>query len=253
MTSEIEVDLEALGSLSAEALVAWAFRTYGRRAAIGTGLQPSGSVLVAMAAAARDAEGLPIRVFTVDTLRLFPETHETIRALEKRFGLEIERVVPGPERIERMVRRHGELLFFDSKAKQEYCCRIRKVEPNERMLRELDCWITGLRRDQSEGRRGTPKAEWVKQDGRKILKLAPLADWDEKRVRAYLKEHDVPYHPLFDRGYRSVGCVICTTPVLPGEDPRAGRWRWQNAVFDETAKECGIHLGGATSEGGEGA
>lgn len=228
-----------LETAPAEEVLRWALETHRERAAIVTSFQLTGTVMIDLASRL----GLPFRVATIDTLRLHAETYDFIRLVERRYGLRVERFEPDAERVRRMVDQHGEFLFFDSKEKQEYCCRVRKVEPNERILATLDVWITGLRRDQSSFRAANVrKAETIESDGRAILKVAPLADWTEADLRAYAKEHDVPVHPLHDRGYVSIGCVICTTPVRPGEDPRAGRWRWQNALAADAKKECGIHL-----------
>ena len=238
-----EVDLERLDRMDAPELVRWAFETYGDRAAIGTSLQLSGAVLVDMAA----STGLPFRVFTVDTLRLHPETYAAMDALERRYAIRLERYAPDPAKISRMVRDHGEYLFFDSRAKQEYCCQLRKVEPHARALQTLDVWLTGLRRDQSADRAQTRRAAWLEQDGRKILKLAPLAHWTQEQVRHYVEENNVPYNALYDQGYESIGCVICTTPIRAGEDLRAGRWRWYNILEEASKKECGIHVQGSGS------
>jgi phosphoadenylyl-sulfate reductase (thioredoxin) len=199
-------------------------------------------VLIDLAARRRERTGKMARVFFADTLRLFPETYAFLEEVERHYGFRIERLVPDPLRLARMIAQHGEDLFFHTKAKQEYCCKIRKVEPVERLLGTLACWISGTRRDQSPARAATPKAEWIEWEGRRILKVSPLADWTEKETRDYLQAHGVPIHPLLDRGYPSLGCVVCTTPTLPGEAKRAGRWRWWNARAGEDAKECGIHL-----------
>ena len=232
--------LDRLEAMAPEELLTWAGAQYPGRAGIVTSFQDTGTVMIDMAQ--RSAPG--VRVLTVDTLRLHPETYALIDAIEKRYDMTIERFQPDPERLQRMVRQHGEFLFFDSKPKQEFCCKIRKVEPNERALSTLDVWVTGLRRDQSEGRKSTRRAAWIDRNGRPILKLAPLADWTEAQVRAYMKEHDLPYNALYDMGYTSIGCVICSTPTLPHEDKRAGRWRWFNHTGDDD-KECGIHIGGS--------
>lgn len=231
-----DLNLAQLELMSAAELVHWTFATYGARAAIGTSLQLTGTVLIDLA----HRSGVPFRVFLIDTLRLHAESYELIEKCESRYGITIERHRPDPDRLAKMLRQHGEYLFFDTKAKQEYCCQIRKVEPNEIAVATLDTWITGLRRDQSSARATTPKASWTTRNGREILRLAPLADWTETQVKNYVREHNLPYHPLFDRGYDSIGCVICTTPLMPGEPKRAGRWRWFNS--SESDKECGIHL-----------
>lgn len=231
--------LARLDAMGAEALVAWALEAHGNRAAIGTSFQLSGSVLIHMA----HRTGRPFRVYTVDTHRLHAETYAFLEEMERRYGLKVERYVPDESRVRSMVERHGEYLFFDSPEKQAYCCRVRKVEPNEKALATLDVWITGLRRDQSAYRAGTVhKTELLERGGRQILKLAPLADWTLERLQGYARENGVPVHPLHAKGYVSIGCVICTTPVLPGEPPRAGRWRWQNAAAGDLKKECGLHL-----------
>ncbi|HOE65300.1 MAG TPA: phosphoadenylyl-sulfate reductase [Candidatus Hydrogenedentes bacterium] len=233
--------LDGLNALEPEALLQWAVATHGARAALLTSFQNTGCVMIDMAK--RAAPGL--RVATVDTLRLHPETYALMERIEQRYGIRIERFKPEPECLERMIAHHGEFLFFDSQEKQELCCHIRKVEPNERALDTVDVWITGLRRDQSDARKYAPKASRVDHKGRSIVKLAPLIDWSEDQVRAYLAENDAPYNPLYDQGYASIGCVICSTPIKPWEHKRAGRWRWFNHMGDDHKKECGIHTQGS--------
>lgn len=230
--------LYRLNAMPAEELIAWAIENFGDRAAIGTSFQLTGSVIIDLAAKRLKS----FRVFTVDTLRLHPETYAAINDFEARYNLTIELFQPDHDKLERMLSRFGEYLFFMDKAKQEYCCDIRKVEPNERALETLDVWITGLRKDQSERRAEVRRAEIIEKKGRKILKLAPLADWTVEEVRRYIIEHHLPYNTLFDKGYDSIGCIICSTPLLPGEPPRGGRWRWFNALDAEHKKECGIHV-----------
>jgi phosphoadenylyl-sulfate reductase (thioredoxin) len=234
------VNLDEIRKLDAEEMLAWAHATYGDRAGIVTSFQNSGCVMIDMAS--RVAPGL--RVLTVDTLRLHDETYNLMREIEARYGVQVERFQPDPDRVRQMMQRHGEYLFFDSKPKQEYCCQIRKVEPHRRALESLDVWITGLRRDQSNFRKETARAGFVEEDGRVLLKLSPLADWTEERVAHYIEEGQLPYNKLYDQGYTSIGCVICTTPTKPWEDKRAGRWRWFNHLEDDD-KECGIHIGGS--------
>jgi phosphoadenosine phosphosulfate reductase len=238
-TSEQQLYEELKDKTPAE-LFRWALDTHGHRAGIITSFQDTGCVMIDIMSKA--APGM--RVITVDTLRLPEETYDLMRRIEQRYGLEIERFSADPERLARMVRQHGEFLFFDSKDKQEYCCKIRKVEPNDRALETLDVWFTGVRRDQSEFRMDTPRLQLVNRGGRKILKISPLADWDKGMIDAYAEEHDVPMNALYGMGYTSIGCVICTTPTLPHENVRAGRWRWFN-YLDKDDKECGIHVGGS--------
>jgi phosphoadenylyl-sulfate reductase (thioredoxin) len=215
------------------------------RTALGTSGQITGTAIIAGAVEHR----IPLRVFTIDTLRLFPETIEYLKELEKFFGITIERFTPDPKEVERMVGQHGEYLFFDSKTKQEYCCEIRKVRPNRRALETVDIWVSGLRRDQSEERGRVEKVSIVdveRPDGekRKIIKIVPLFSWSEEKVRAYLAERGIPIHPLLEKVdgdwfYDSLGCIICTTPRARWEPPRAGRWRWFHDK--DQSKECGIH------------
>lgn len=241
VAGDLAGQLEALESKGPEELLAWACTQHGCRAALITSFQRTGCVMIDMAHRVAPA----LRVATVDTLRLHPETYALIDEIEARYGIRIERFTPDPERLERMVRHHGEYLFFDSRGKQEFCCQVRKVEPNQRALDTVDVWITGLRRDQSEFRKKTPRASVIEKDGRPIIKLCPLIDWSEDDVLAYIREHHVPDNPLYDQGYPSIGCVICSTPIRPGEDKRAGRWRWFNHMGDEHKKECGIHSQGS--------
>lgn len=236
-----QTNLAELDALSPQELLRWAVEHYGQRAGLVTSFQLTGCVMIDMAQ--RTSPGL--RIITVDTLRLFPETYQLIDRIEQRYGITVERFTPDPDQLAKMLQQHGEYLFFDSKAKQEYCCQIRKVEPNERVLETLDVWISGLRRDQSESRRATPRVSVVRRGGSELLKLCPLADWTEGDVRAYIRDHDVPYNPLYDNGYESIGCVICSTPALPWEDKRAGRWRWFNQFAATHPKECGIHTHGS--------
>ncbi len=227
----------------AQELIGEIFRRFGNRAAIGTSGQLTGSAMIDLAVKA----GVKPRVFTIDTLRLFPETYELFDAVEKKYRIKVEKIGPDPQKLKKMIAENGEFLFFDSKEKQEFCCNLRKVEPNERALDTLDVWLTGLRIDQSASRaKSAKKCEIVLhgKDKRPVLKVAPLIDWTEKQLRDYMAANGVPMHKLLNWNqdgwyYESLGCVICTTPVGPGEPRRAGRWRWFKDADDD--KECGIH------------
>jgi phosphoadenosine phosphosulfate reductase len=220
------------------------FTRFGGRAAIGTSGQLTGVVMIDMAV----RSGVKPRIFTIDTLRLFKETYELFDEIEKKYQLKVEKIQPDPVKIAAMVKEHGEYLFFDSKKKQELCCHLRKVEPNERVLSTLDVWLTGLRSDQSETRAKTLRFEIIRHGAEKrpILKVAPLVDWTEERLRKYCETNQVPVHKLLNWNqdgwyYESLGCIICTTPIGPDEPRRAGRWRWFNATGEGDDKECGIH------------
>ena len=236
--------LEELNAMEPEELLKWALVNFGDRAGIITSFQDTGCVMIDMASKVAP----DLRVLTIDTLRLHHETYALMEEIERRYDIDIERFEPDLERLRRMVAQHGEFLFFDSKAKQEHCCQIRKVEPNIRALQTVDIWITGLRQDHSESRGDTPKAQFVENEWSTVIKLAPLVDWNADRIRAYSDEHNVPYNKLYDQGYTSIGCTTCSTPTLPHEDIRAGRWRWFNAMDPESSKECGIHA----NTGGDG-
>ena len=219
------------------------FKRFEGRAAIVTSGQLSGMVLIHLAA----ENQLPFRVCTLDTLRLFPETYAFLEKVESRYGIQIEQIQPDPQEVQEMVSEHGEYLFFDSKAKQEYCCNIRKVRPMQRLLESLEVWITGLRRDQSEARKQLRKAEIISSTTHPVLKVNPLLHWTAEEVWQFVRNNDIPVNPLLEADadghyYESLGCIVCTTPIKPGEPKRAGRWRWQNAApTTEDAKECGLH------------
>ena len=142
---------------------------------------------------------------------------------------------PEAQNVEEMVLSKGINLFYNSIEDRKTCCNIRKIEPLKRAFAGLDVWICGLRRDQSVTRSEMQPIEWDENNG--LIKLNPLIDWTEEKVRAYIKAHNIPYNPLHDRGFPSIGCQPCTRAVLPGEDLRAGRWWWENP----DTKECGLH------------
>lgn len=213
-----------------EKILEWAWKEFGNRAAIGTSFQGAGLVIIDLSR----RHGLPLPVFTLDTGLLFPETLELKKRLEDFFQLRIEALEPELT-VERQAAEHGPELW---KSRPDDCCWMRKVVPLQKKLSSLDVWITGLRRDQSDTRQGIDILEIYEFDpvlNRSILKLNPLARWKREQVWDYVKQNKIPYNPLFDRGYRSIGCVPCTRPVGEGEDDRAGRW----TGFQKT--ECGIH------------
>ena len=219
------------------------FKRFKERAAIVTSGQLSGMVLIHLAV----ENQLPFRVCTLDTLRLFPETYAFLEKVESRYGIQIEQIQPDPQEVQQMVTEHGEYLFFDSRAKQEYCCNIRKVRPMQQLLETLDVWITGLRRDQSDARQQLRKAEIISATTHPVLKVNPLLQWTTDDIWQFVRDNDIPVNPLLKADvdghyYESLGCIICTTPIKPGEPKRAGRWRWQNAApTAENDKECGLH------------
>jgi phosphoadenosine phosphosulfate reductase len=179
---------------------------------------------------------LPIAVFTIDTGRLHEETLALIPAARAALGVEIEVFHPQPDAVATYVRDHGMNAFYENLELRKACCRIRKVEPLERALKGKRAWITGQRRDQATTRTALPDRE--RDAARDMEKFNPLADWSWEEVLAYAKAFDVPLNPLHARGYVSIGCDPCTRAVRPGEDPRAGRWWWEQS----DSKECGLHV-----------
>ncbi len=177
------------------------------------------------------------RVFTLDTGRLPEETYELMEAVRDLWGVEIESYFPDAAAVEAMVRAKGPNLFYDSLDQRLECCAVRKVEPLRRALATVDGWVTGLRRDQTATRAATAKIS-IDYDHGGIWKVAPLADWTEARVWAHIRERELPYNRLHDQGYPSIGCAPCTRAIAPGEDPRAGRWWWEQSGH----RECGIHV-----------
>jgi phosphoadenosine phosphosulfate reductase len=216
-----------------EALLAWGIERFAPGIAISTSFQIDSVVLIDMAYAI-DPE---IPVFSVDTGRLPAETLELADALRARYpGLRLELVSPRAEEVEAMTDKHGVDLFHTSVDLRLLCCNIRKVRPLTKHLHSLDAWITGLRRDQWASRTNIRKIE-IDHDHGAIVKLNPLAEWTEEEVWDYVREREVPYHSLYDRGYTSIGCAPCTRAIGAGEQSRAGRWWWET----NAPKECGIH------------
>jgi len=177
------------------------------------------------------------RVFTLDTGRVPQQTYDLMDRVRDRYDTPVEVVFPRAEDVEAMVRVEGLNLFYESIEKRQRCCRIRKVEPLSRYLAGLDAWISGLRRDQNITRTETPKIEIDESHGG-IVKLNPIADWSDEQVIEYVREHNIPVNRLHGEGYPSVGCAPCSRAIAPGDDPRSGRWWWENP---ET-RECGIHV-----------
>jgi len=222
------------------------FQQFGTKAAIGTSFQKTG--LVAVDIASRVADNF--RVFTIDTGRLFPETYQYTKQIEELYSdklhnNKIDIYKPNARIVEAMVKRHGEYLFFDNPAKRELCCKNRKVLPNNEALKTVDVWVTGLRADQSEYRGKLQNVQVISVDGRQIIKVAPLFYWTEADIDVYIEERNLPVYPLYAEGYKTVGCIICSTPVRPGESDRAGRWRWEKQLKD-FPKECGLHYQNGT-------
>ena len=184
-------------------------------------------------------EQLPIEIFVLDTGRLHGDTLGLIGRLERRYGLAVRVYQPRAEAVSEYVARFGRDAFYGSVELRKQCCEIRKVEPLRRALTGKRAWITGMRRGQAVSRAEISLEETDSLHG--LKKFNPLADWSEAEVWAHIRRYDVPYNPLYEQGYRSIGCAPCTRPVVPGEDARAGRWWWETQR-GTGASECGIHF-----------
>jgi phosphoadenosine phosphosulfate reductase len=210
---------------SPERILSWA-ASLSPRVAFSTGFGAEGCVLVHLIASAR----LPVDVFTLDTGVLFPETYALWHQLQEKYGITIRAVRPR-QTIEEQAARVGPALW---ERDPDACCRLRKVEPLREALKNVDVWVTAIRRDQTPDRARAPVAE--RDDRSDLIKVNPLVRWTTKDVWRFLHVNGVPYNPLHDAGYPSIGCQPCTTPVAAGEDPRAGRWRGHQR------NECGLHV-----------
>jgi phosphoadenosine phosphosulfate reductase len=178
---------------------------------------------------------LPIAIGTLQTGMLHAETVALIGRIEARYALDVEVCEPAQESVVHFVRHHGERAMYDSIELRKGCCAIRKLEPLARMLQGRSAWITGMRREQSANRGAVP---FIETDDKGRSKFSPLADWSWADVWHHIAANDVPYNPLHDAFYPSIGCAPCTRAIAVGEDFRAGRWWWE----DEGAKECGLHV-----------
>jgi phosphoadenosine phosphosulfate reductase len=222
-----------LAAAPAEAVLAWAESRFGTAAAIASSFGVEDVVLIDLAA--RHAPRM--RVFTLDTGRLHPETYEVMEEVRRRYRVRIESWFPERAAVEELVREKGHFSFRLSVADRKECCAIRKVEPLRRALQGCAAWVTGLRREQSVTRTGVEVLEIDEAHGG-IAKLNPLAAWSEAQVWEYARERHLPTNALHGRGFPSIGCAPCTRAIAPGEDPRAGRWWWEAPE----QKECGLHL-----------
>jgi len=175
------------------------------------------------------------RTITLDTGRMFQETYDLIAQTNDHFNINIEIYFPDNKRVEEMVKEKGINLFYQSVENRKLCCGIRKNESLKRALQGMDAWICGLRKDQTVTRFYNKVVEWDEQYG--LLKVNPLINWTEKQVWYYIRENNIPYNVLHDKGFPSIGCRPCTRAVQPGEDSRSGRWWWETT--DD--KECGLH------------
>ena len=222
---------EVMSGEDPEAVLRWAYASFPKLAIVAS-MQAESSVLIDMAARMNGH----VHVITLDTGRLPQETHDMIDAMRDRYGVTIEVVAPDAGEVGELTREHGTNPFYRSVELRRLCCEVRKSRPLSRALSGFDAWVTGVRRQQAATRSETHVVTAdLEHPG--LAKIAPLAAWTKDQVWAYIKEHDVPHHALYDRGYTSIGCAPCTRATQPGEDERAGRWWWES----DAVKECGLH------------
>ena len=185
---------------------------------------------------------LPIKIFTLDTGRLFLETYSVWRSTNEKYNTHIKAYYPDSLLLENFVGEKGPNAFYESVENRKECCYIRKVVPLKRALKDNAVWITGLRAEHSADRHDMPQVEW--DESNNIIKYHPILHWTTEEVKQYINENDIPYNILHDKGFVSIGCAPCTRAIRPGEDFRAGRWWWE----DNSKKECGLHVHEAVSE-----
>ncbi len=220
-------------SQPAEAVLSWALSQFHPRLALSNSLQVEDMVVLDIAHKINPK----VRVFTLDTGRLHQETYDMMDRVRERYGIDLEVLFPDAAEVEAMVRAKGLNLFYNSVENRHECCGVRKVKPLQRKLAELDAWVTGLRRDQWASRTNIQKVEIDEPNGG-LVKLNPIADWGWEQLEKYVRENNVPKHALYSKSYASIGCMPCTRPTQPNENPRAGRWWWE----DDQKKECGLHV-----------
>ncbi len=231
LKAQIEEWNQSLGQKDPEEVLEFFLKHYGNKIAQATSLGAEDQVITDMLMnVSKEA-----RIFTLDTGRLFPETYTLIDETNKKYGVNIDIYFPDKDQVENMVKERGINLFYDSVENRKLCCGIRKVEPLKRAFKGMEAWICGLRKDQTVSRFFSQLVEWDKVNG--LVKINPLINWSEKDVWNYIRERNVPFNPLHERGYASIGCQPCTRAVKPGEDFKAGRWWWEG----QEQKECGLH------------
>lgn len=232
LTNETE-NADKMESKSAPEILKWGFEKFGDKMVLASSFGAEDVVLIDMMC---KIDRNLTRVFTLDTGRLNQETYDLIDKIRKRYNIIVDVYFPNASDVEKMVANKGMNLMYESMDNRKLCCNIRKIEPLKRALKQFDCWITGLRREQTITRNKILKIE-IDSLNNNIVKLNPLADWTNDEIWEYIHDNKVPYNELHDKGYPSIGCEPCTRAIKKGEDPRAGRWWWEN----DAHKECGLH------------
>lgn len=232
MENKVKSYNQELKNASPEEIIAFFCAEFTGRIAFATSLGAEDQVILKMIADTDPS----VHVFTLETGRLFQETYDLIDITSKKYGLTIHACFPDGVDVEEIVNSHGMNLFYESVEKRKLCCHIRKVEPLKRALQGMDAWFSGLRKEQSVTRKDLQITEL--DEANQKLKINPLLNWTNTQVWEYIRKNKIPYNPLHDKGYPSIGCLPCTRAILPGEDVRAGRWWWEN----QDSRECGIHV-----------
>jgi phosphoadenosine phosphosulfate reductase len=231
MQEKIESLNNKLKGATPQEVIAFFLEEYKGKIALSSSLGAEDQVLTDMVAKIDNTT----KVFTLDTGRLFPETYKLIDDTNKKYNIKIDVFFPDHKKVEQMVKEKGINLFYESIENRKLCCNVRKLEPLKRAFEGLDVWICGLRKDQSITRFNSKLVEWDEQNG--LIKINPLINWKESEVWDYIKENEVPYNELHDKGFPSIGCQPCTRAIKDDEDVRAGRWWWEEPEH----KECGLH------------
>lgn len=231
MVPDIAQLREKYSALPIDALLREFLERYNERIALASSLGAEDQVLTDLVLKLKPTA----RIFILDTGRLPQETYLTMEATMEKYQFKYEVYCPNNSQLEQLQREYGPNLFYKSIEHRKLCCQVRKIEPLQRVLKTVDVWITGLRREQAVTRTDIEIIEW--DETNQLLKLNPLADWTTEQVWQYIKANQVPYNKLHDLNYPSIGCAPCTRAVQSGEHERAGRWWWEAPEH----KECGLH------------
>ncbi len=228
---EIDKLNQEFSYLTPQDLIQFFLQKYKNRIALASNLGAEDQILTQMVSSL-DQTAI---IFTLDTHKLFNESYRVIEKTNKKYNIQIKLIAPEQKDIDNAFEGRPFTSIYDSIENRKKCCNARKVIPLKKFLGTVDAWITGLRKEQSVTRTNMQLIEWDEEFN--ILKINPLINWTEKQVWQYIKDYDVPYNELHDKGYPSIGCQPCTRAVEPGEDVRAGRWWWENPEY----RECGLH------------
>ena len=222
---------ETVANLTIVQSLAWLVREYENQVIFSTSFGVEDQIIAHLIL----TEKLPISIFTLDTGRLFAETYTLWSRTNEKYQAHIDAYYPNSTELQNFVTQHGPNAFYESVELRKQCCAVRKIEPLKRAIANKKIWITGLRAEHSSDREQLPQVEW--DESNQIIKYHPLLHWKTAEVFQYVRDHNILYNPLHDKGFVSIGCAPCTRAIREGEDFRAGRWWWE----DSTKKECGLH------------